>query len=92
MMSALLAARTLPLTELSAWKPLLTHYQEVRVLHLRQLFADDPQRGAQFTLDACGLYLDYSKNRITAVTQGGNCGPPVNQTSRDCPNRMRRPA
>ncbi|UVK49557.1 glucose-6-phosphate isomerase (plasmid) [Mesorhizobium sp. AR07] len=63
-----LMARALPLTELPAWKALLTHYQEVRVLHLRQLFADDPQRGTQFAVDACGLYLDYSKNRITAET------------------------
>ncbi|MEO5758875.1 MAG: glucose-6-phosphate isomerase [Mesorhizobium sp.] len=67
-MSEPLAARTLPLTELPAWKALQTHHQEVRMLHLRQLFADDPQRGTQFAVEACGLYLDYSKNRITAET------------------------
>ena len=37
-------------------------------LHLRRLFADDPQRGKRFAIDACGIYLDYSKNRITAET------------------------
>ncbi|RUX85078.1 glucose-6-phosphate isomerase, partial [Mesorhizobium sp. M7D.F.Ca.US.004.01.2.1] len=37
-------------------------------MHLRQLFADYPQRGKRFAIDACGLYLDYSKNRITADT------------------------
>lgn len=68
MMSAPLAARTLPLAKLPAWKALLTHCQEVRPLHLRQLFADDPQRGKRFAIDACGLYLDYSKNRVTAET------------------------
>ncbi|WP_322414358.1 glucose-6-phosphate isomerase [Mesorhizobium huakuii] len=67
-MSAPLAARTLPLAELPAWQALLAHCQEVRPLHLRQLFADDPQRGKRFAIDACGLYLDYSKNRITAET------------------------
>ncbi|KQU97068.1 glucose-6-phosphate isomerase [Mesorhizobium sp. Root102] len=67
-MSAPLAARTLPLAKLPAWKALLTHCQEVRPLHLRQLFADDPQRGKRFAIDACGLYLDYSKNRVTAET------------------------
>ncbi|WP_413813969.1 glucose-6-phosphate isomerase [Mesorhizobium sp. Root695] len=68
MMSAPLAARTLPLAKLPAWKALLTHCEEVRPLHLRQLFADDPQRGKRFAIDACGLYLDYSKNRVTAET------------------------
>lgn len=68
MMSAPLAVRTLPLAELPAWQALLAHCQEVRPLHLRQLFADDPQRGKRFAIDACGLYLDYSKNRITAET------------------------
>jgi glucose-6-phosphate isomerase len=67
-MSAPLAARTLPLAKLPAWKALLTHCEEVRPLHLRQLFADDPQRGKRFAIDACGLYLDYSKNRVTAET------------------------
>ncbi len=51
-----------------AWKNLASHYKNVRDLHLRQLFADDPQRGSRLTVEALGLYLDYSKNRITDET------------------------
>jgi glucose-6-phosphate isomerase len=51
-----------------AWKALQAHYQQVREVHLQQLFADDPQRGERLTLEAVGLYLDYSKNRITSET------------------------
>jgi len=51
-----------------AWKALADHHQQVRGLHLRQLFADDPTRGERMTLEAVGLYLDYSKNRITDDT------------------------
>jgi len=57
-----------PLTERQAWKALEAHYQSVRELHLRKLFADDPKRGERMTTDAVGLYLDYSKNRITDET------------------------
>ena len=57
-----------PLTELSAWKALKAHYDGIRDLHLRRLFADDPRRGEQMTAEAAGIYLDYSKNRITAET------------------------
>lgn len=57
-----------PLTERPAWKALGTHYQQLREVHLRQLFADDPQRGKHFSAEAVGLYLDYSKNRITGET------------------------
>ncbi|MHA6688694.1 glucose-6-phosphate isomerase [Mesorhizobium sp. A556] len=67
-MNAPVSAEPLPLTERPAWKALLAHYQAVQGLHLRQLFADDPQRGTRFTTEACGLYLDYSKNRITTET------------------------
>jgi len=56
------------MTERPAWKNLQAHYQKVRELHLRKLFADDPRRGGQMTLEAAGIYLDYSKNRITAET------------------------
>ena len=49
-------------------KALVEHYQTVRALHLRQLFADDPRRGERFTAEAAGIYLDYSKNRITDET------------------------
>ncbi|MGA9854756.1 MAG: glucose-6-phosphate isomerase [Gammaproteobacteria bacterium] len=56
------------LTQRSAWKALEAHYQKVCKLHLRQLFADDPKRGERLTAEAAGLYLDYSKNRITDET------------------------
>jgi glucose-6-phosphate isomerase len=56
------------LTELQAWNSLAAHYQTVRELHLRKLFADDPQRGERMTAEAVGLYLDYSKNRINDET------------------------
>jgi glucose-6-phosphate isomerase len=51
-----------------AWKALATHYEQVRSLHLRQLFADDPARGERLAVEALGLYLDYSKNRVTDET------------------------
>src|SRR5256714_3760110 len=57
-----------PLTERRAWKALEAHYENVRELHLRKLFADDPKRGERMTAEAVGLYLDYSKNRITDET------------------------
>ena len=58
----------LPLNKRSAWKALKAHYQVVRRVHLRQLFADDPKRGELMCAEAVGLYLDYSKNRITDET------------------------
>ena len=57
-----------PLTERQTWKVLEAHYQKVRDLHLRKLFADDPTRGERMTVDAVGLYLDYSKNRVSDET------------------------
>jgi glucose-6-phosphate isomerase len=56
------------LTERPAWKALAAHYENVSRLHLRKLFADDPARGERMTCEAVGLYLDYSKNRITDET------------------------
>jgi glucose-6-phosphate isomerase len=50
------------------WKALESHHQKLRDLHLRQLFADDPKRGERLTTEAVGLYLDYSKNRVTDET------------------------
>ncbi len=50
------------------WRALESHHQKLRELHLRQLFADDPKRGERLTTEAVGLYLDYSKNRITDET------------------------
>jgi glucose-6-phosphate isomerase len=57
-----------PLTKRKAWKALQTHYKEVRPMHLRNLFADDPKRGKRLTVEAVGLFLDYSKNRVTDET------------------------
>ncbi len=57
-----------PLPEQSAWKGLAANYEGLRGTHLRDLFADDPERGERLTLSACGIYLDYSKNRITDET------------------------
>ena len=51
-----------------AWKALETHYQQIRDVHLRTLFAQDPERGERLTLEAAGIYLDYSKHRITDET------------------------
>jgi glucose-6-phosphate isomerase len=57
-----------PALKRQAWKDLGIHFKEIREVHLRQLFADDPKRGQQLTAEAAGLYLDYSKNRVTAET------------------------
>ncbi|MDN5751869.1 MAG: glucose-6-phosphate isomerase [Nitrosospira sp.] len=56
------------LTERPAWKALEEHHRAIRNLHLRQLFADDPKRGERLTAEAAGIYLDYSKNRVTDET------------------------
>jgi len=57
-----------PLTKRKAWKELQTHYKKISEVHLRNLFADDPQRGERMTAEAAGIFLDYSKNRITDET------------------------
>jgi glucose-6-phosphate isomerase len=51
-----------------AWSALEDHHQEVKSVHLRHLFAEDPKRGDRLTAEAAGIYLDYSKNRITDET------------------------
>ena len=61
---------TTPLRQRPAWKALEQHYSEISGRHLRELFAADPGRGARLTAEAAGLYLDYSKNRITDETLG----------------------
>src|SRR5258707_139064 len=60
--------KTAPVVGGPAWKALESHYKKVRKLHLRKLFADDPQRGERLTASAVGIELDYSKNRITDQT------------------------
>src|SRR5262249_58968974 len=57
-----------PLRERKAWQALERHYAEISGAHLRDLFAADPGRGERLTAEAVGIYLDYSKNRITDET------------------------
>jgi glucose-6-phosphate isomerase len=57
-----------PITALLAWKALGAHHERVRGLHLRELFASDTARGERMTVDAAGIVLDYSKNRVTDET------------------------
>jgi len=59
---------TTPLRERKAWQALERHYAEISGIHLRELFAEDPGRGERLTAEAAGIYLDYSKNRITDET------------------------
>jgi glucose-6-phosphate isomerase len=61
-------APTKPLTQRPAWKSLAAHHKQIKNLHLRKLFADDSKRGERLTASAAGLFLDYSKNRITEKT------------------------
>jgi glucose-6-phosphate isomerase len=56
------------LTQQPAWLALQAHYEQIKNAHLRELFAADPQRGERMAVEAAGLYLDYSKNRITDET------------------------
>jgi glucose-6-phosphate isomerase len=56
------------LTRRPEWATLQEHYQKIKEVHLRQLFADDPKRGERLTAEAVGLYFDYSKHRITDET------------------------
>lgn len=60
--------KLLPLRQRPAWAALETHYHELKKRHLRQLFAEDPGRGERLTAEAAGIYLDYSKNRVTDET------------------------
>jgi len=57
-----------PAAKPQVWKDLTSHYKKVKDLHLRQLFAEDPKRGQLMTAEAVGLFLDYSKNRVTTDT------------------------
>jgi glucose-6-phosphate isomerase len=62
------SGRLRPLTKRKAWKALQAHYKQVRELHLRDLFEEDPRRGERLTAEAAGIFLDYSKNRVTDET------------------------
>ena len=63
-----MTAATLPLKRRAAWKKLQAHFKAIGSRHLRELFTDEPQRGEKLTLEAAGIYLDYSKNRVTRTT------------------------
>ena len=56
------------LTQLPAWRALAEHFEQIKDVHLRQLFADDPRRGERLAVEGVGLYLDYSKQRVTDET------------------------
>jgi glucose-6-phosphate isomerase len=58
----------LPLRQRASFKELQAHYELIKDRHLRELFSEDPERGERLTAQACGLYLDYSKNRATDET------------------------
>ncbi|MBV8217653.1 MAG: glucose-6-phosphate isomerase, partial [Solirubrobacterales bacterium] len=61
-------ATTAPLRQRPAWQALERHHREIKSVHLRDLFAEDPRRGERLAAEGAGLYLDYSKNRITDET------------------------
>src|SRR3981189_1032548 len=63
-----MTTKLIPLSERPAWKALEAHYQQIQGKHLKQLFADDSARGERFTVETGGIFLDYSKNRITDET------------------------
>ena len=63
-----MTAGTSRLTEQPAWKALEEHHRKIRRIHLRELFGRDPRRGERLTVEGAGIYLDYSKNRITDET------------------------
>jgi glucose-6-phosphate isomerase len=62
------SAASQSLTSGKAWRALKGHFEQIRSAHLRQLFAEDAERGERMTLEAAGLFLDYSKNRVTDET------------------------
>jgi len=64
----MISSNPTPLIQRPTWQKLEDHYQNIRDQHLRALFAEDPDRGERFTREAVGIYLDYSKNRVTEET------------------------
>src|SRR4029077_15804477 len=69
-MSASETTNATPLRQRPAWTALEKHHAQVRDVHLRELFAGDPTRGERLAAEGAGLYLDYSKNRVTGETLG----------------------
>src|ERR687883_674582 len=62
--STSLAGTSTPLQERPAWRALQAHYEAIKDVELRKLFADDPKRGERLTAEGAGLFLDYSENRV----------------------------
>ncbi len=62
------ASRIQPLTKRKAWADLKAHHAKIRNIHLRNLFRENPKRGEQYSIEAVGIFFDYSKNRITEKT------------------------
>jgi glucose-6-phosphate isomerase len=60
--------KTISLTHRPAWQALENHYHAIKDVHMRDLFEEDPQRGERLNAQAIGLYMDYSKHRITDET------------------------
>jgi glucose-6-phosphate isomerase len=63
-----MATSTISLTQRPEWRALGAHYQKIKDVHLRQLFADDPKRGERLVVEDVGVYFDYSKNRVNEET------------------------
>jgi len=79
-----------PLIQRPSWQKLEEHYQNIRDVHLRALFAKDPHRGERFALEAVGIYLDYSKNRVTDETMRLLLELAVSSGLRECVDAMFR--
>ncbi len=62
------SSTSVSLSNRAAWKALQTHSQQIGTRHLREIFAEDPARGERYTVEAAGIFLDYSKNRVTDET------------------------
>jgi len=69
-MTAVASSPALPLTQLGAWRGLEAHYRTIRDVHLRQLFAEEPDRADRLSAEAAGILLDYSKHRVSGETIG----------------------
>ncbi|HXN08889.1 MAG TPA: glucose-6-phosphate isomerase, partial [Candidatus Acidoferrales bacterium] len=63
-----MTTKAVPITRFPEWRALAAHYEDLRTVHLRELFATDPTRGERMTAEAAGVYFDYSKNRVTDET------------------------
>src|ERR1700680_2518964 len=65
---SIVTTKAVPITRFPEWRALAAHYEDLRTVHLRELFATDPTRGERMTAEAAGVYFDYSKNRVTDET------------------------